>query len=161
MIVGIDPGASGAIAWLDDFGRLIEVRDLPVAKVNGRTVLVPSALAAMLREQGREPIHAYVETMASRPNDGRVGSMALGRNFGMIEGVLAGVGVPLTPVGPRKWKRVLNVPADKSASRARAAQLWPGLAGTFARVKDDGRAEAALIGLYGANAMQGHGRAAA
>lgn len=31
MIVGIDPGLSGAIAWVTDEGHLIETRDLPVA----------------------------------------------------------------------------------------------------------------------------------
>ena len=65
------------------------------------------------------------------------------------------LGVAVTLVTPAKWKATLRVPADKSASRQRAAQLWPGLAGTFARVKDDGRAEAAMIGLYGANTLHG------
>ncbi len=73
-----------------------------------------------------------------------------GRGYGQIEGVLAALEIPVTLVTPQVWKRSLSVPADKSASRARAAQLWPGLAGTFSRVRDDGRAEAALIGLYGA-----------
>lgn len=158
MLCGIDPGASGAIAWLDDFGHLIAVRDLPVTKGEG---LMPSVLAEWLREPNRLPVHAFVERVAARPGAGVSGMFNFGRDYGQILGVMAALGVPVTLVTPSKWKGSLRIPADKSASRARAAQLWPGLAGTFARVRDDGRAEAALIGLYGSHVMQGHGRAAA
>ena len=153
MLVGIDPGLSGAIAWLDNEGRLIEVRDLPVAKANGKSELMPAALADMLRE--RPATHAFVERVAARPGAGVSGMFNFGRGYGQIEGVLAALGVPVTLVTPAKWKAALRIPADKSAARLRAAQLWPGLAGTFSRVKDDGRAEASLIGLYGAQALRG------
>lgn len=154
MICGIDPGATGGIAWLTDHGHLLEVRDLPVVKGEG---LMPAVLASMLREPGRAPVHAFVERVASRPGAGVAGMFNFGRDYGQILGVLAALDIAVTLVTPTRWKGNLRIPADKSAARARAAQLWPGLAGTFARVKDDGRAEAALIGLYGAHAMQAHG----
>jgi crossover junction endodeoxyribonuclease RuvC len=158
MILGIDPGATGAVAWVTDHGYLIEVLDLPhVAKVG----LIPSVLAVMLRGGDREPItHAFVERVASRPGAGVAGMFNFGRDYGQILGVLAALDIPVTLVTPQKWKGALRVPADKGQARARAAQLWPGLAGTFSRVKDDGRAEAALIGLYGANSLHGVGSAA-
>jgi len=156
MILGIDPGMSGGIAWLSDHGHLIEVRDLPTVKGTG---LLPAVLAQWLRD--KRPVHAWVERVASRPGAGVAGMFNFGRGYGQIEGVCAALEIPVSLVTPQKWKGALRIPADKSAARARAAQLWPGLAGTFARVKDDGRAEAALIGLYGAHAMQGHGSAAA
>lgn len=151
MLIGVDPGLSGAVAWLTDEGHLIETRDLPVA--NG--ALMPAVLASWLREHGRQPFHAFLERVAARPGAGVSGMFNFGRGYGQIEGVLSTLGVAVTLVTPAKWKGSLRIPADKSASRARAAQLWPGLAGTFARVKDDGRAEAALIGLYGANSLHG------
>lgn len=159
MLVGIDPGASGAIAWISDEGHLIEARDLPVQKVNGRSVLMPAVLADMLAGD-RRPVHAYLERVSTRPGEGHVGAFAFGRGFGMIEGVLAALGIAVTLVTPGEWKKAQRIPADKGAARARASQLWPGLAGTFSRVKDDGRAEAALIALYGAQRAQGFGRAA-
>lgn len=158
MIVGIDPGMTGGIAWLDESGRLIEVRDLPVAKGDG---LLPGVLAAWLREDHRRPHHAWIERVGGRTGEGASRAFAFGRGYGQIEGACAALGIAVSLVSPAVWKRALRVPADKRECRARAAQLWPGLAGAFARVKDDGRAEAALIGLYGANTMQGHGRAAA
>lgn len=158
VILGVDPGASGAVAWVSDLGHLIEVRDLPHVKGEG---MMPAVLAAWLASPDRRPIHAFVERVASRPGAGVAGMFNFGRGYGQIEGVLAALEIPVTLVTPSKWKGSLRIPADKSAARARAAQLWPGLAGTFARVKDDGRAEAALIALYGANSLQGQGRAAA
>lgn len=147
MHIAIDPGAAGAIAWMEA-EHLIEVRDLPVAKVNGRSELLPAALANMLRD--RMPAWAIVERMAARPTDGRVGAFALGRNYGSLLGVLAALAIPVELVSPSKWKSALRLSADKSASRAMAMQLWPGAAPHFARVRDDGRAEAALLGRYGA-----------
>lgn len=149
MHVAIDPGATGSIAWLEG-QHLIEVRDLPVAKVNGRSVLMPAALAEMLREPGRMPDRAIVERMASRPSDGKVAAFALGRNFGMLQGVLAAMGIPVELVTPAKWKGAMKLSQDKGASRSMAMELWPGAAREFMRVKDDGRAEAALLGRWGA-----------
>jgi hypothetical protein len=51
-------------------------------------------------------------------------------------------------VSPAKWKKALGLSADKGASRRRAIELWPERAQWFARVKDDGRAEAALIAYW-------------
>jgi hypothetical protein len=39
--------------------------------------------------------------------------------------------------------------ATKDMARGEAIRRWPGRAGLFARGKDDGRAEAALIGIAG------------
>ena len=149
MLIGIDPGRAGAIAWLSEAGHLIEVRDLPVTKEG----LMPSVLAEWVRE--RAVHHAFLERVAARPGAGVSGMFNFGRGYGQIEGVLAALGVPVSLVTPTKWKADLRLPADKSASRARAARLWPGLAGCFSLVKHDGRAEAGLIGLHGCNSLRG------
>ena len=58
--------------------------------------------------------------------------------------------VPVTFVSPSAWKRAVDLTlASKDASRAEAIRRWPGNADIFARVKDDGRAEAALIATAG------------
>jgi hypothetical protein len=67
---------------------------------------------------------------------------------GLIEGVAAGAAIPCQIIDSAQWKRKAGVPADKSAARQMAARLWPGAAGQFSRVKDDGRAEAALLGRW-------------
>ena len=52
-------------------------------------------------------------------------------------------------VRPNIWKREAAVPADKNAARMMATRLWPDHSNLFARVKDDGRAEAALLAKWG------------
>lgn len=151
MMLGIDPGATGAVAIMSDAGHLIEVTDLPHIKGSG---LSGAMLAEYLREWD-DFRHAFLERVAARPGAGVSGMFNFGRDYGVIQGVLAALLIPVTLVTPAKWKGDLRVPADKDAARARAAQLWPGAAGQFARKKDDGRAEAALIGLWGAQSMRG------
>jgi crossover junction endodeoxyribonuclease RuvC len=53
-------------------------------------------------------------------------------------------------ITPANWKRVVGLTlASKDASRAEAIRRWPGHAELFGRVRDDGRAEACLIGVAG------------
>jgi hypothetical protein len=51
------------------------------------------------------------------------------------------------------WKRAVGIPPGKDgakdAARSEAIRRWPQKADLFARVKDDGRAEAALIAVAG------------
>jgi crossover junction endodeoxyribonuclease RuvC len=42
----------------------------------------------------------------------------------------------------------MHLSADKGESRRRATQLFPDYADQWTRVKDDGRAEAALLAFY-------------
>jgi crossover junction endodeoxyribonuclease RuvC len=56
-------------------------------------------------------------------------------------------------VSPAVWKKHFKLPADKEASRALALPLFPATAEHFARKKDHGRAEAALIARYGSEVL--------
>ncbi|NHN85889.1 hypothetical protein GOB93_14735 [Acetobacter musti] len=156
-IAAIDPGKTGAIAILSDRGDLIEVLDMPTAPVtvSGKIRHIVSAplLATMLR--AHDPAEVWLERVGARPAEGAVGAFAFGRGVGVIEGVTAALGKPLSLVTPAEWKRATRTPANKDSARARAMQLFPTAADQFKRVKDDGRAEAALIGLY---ATRNHAR---
>ena len=71
---------------------------------------------------------------------------------GVIEGVLAAAGIPIQFITPASWKRGVGLTlASKDAARSEAIRRWPASAGLFARVKDDGRAEAAFIAVAGLN----------
>jgi crossover junction endodeoxyribonuclease RuvC len=141
--LGIDPGTSGAIAVLRD-GELLEVHDAPV------TVGVdPALLANLLCTIGASSIGmAVVEDQHAMPKNGSQGNFSMGRSFGIVLGCLASAGIPVVTVSPARWKRDMRVTADKGTSRRRACELWPTSADCFKRVKDDGRAEAALIARW-------------
>jgi crossover junction endodeoxyribonuclease RuvC len=149
ITLGIDVGVTGAIAILED-GELVDALDMPVladGPAKRRTVNAP-LLAEIVFKSHAEL--AYVEHVGVRPKEGAVGAFAFGRCRGVIEGVLAAAGLPVAFLTPPTWKRLTNIPPGrdgaKDAARSEAIRRWPAKAGLFARVKDDGRAEAALIG---------------
>lgn len=152
-IVGIDVGLSGAIAILDADGALLGVEDMPVLRdgTNNRATISTPLLADILRRSGAQT--AYVEFVGARPGEGAVGAFSFGRCRGAIEGVAGALGIPVTFITPPTWKRAVGIPPGKDgakdAARSKAIARWPAQAHLFARARDDGRAEAALIALAG------------
>lgn len=152
FIIGCDPGAAGAIAVLDArSGDLVQVFDMPSVDVitGGKTKrrVSPEMLASDLRLYADAT--AIVELVGAMPGQGSVSMFAFGEAAGLVRGVLAGLSIPVERVTPAKWKRDMGINASKDGARAKAAQLWPAHAGEFKRVKDDGRAEAALLARWG------------
>ncbi|HWY83972.1 MAG TPA: hypothetical protein VNY10_18965 [Roseiarcus sp.] len=152
IILGIDIGASGAIALLTGAGELVDVFDMPVLAdgPSGRRAVNAPLLAEIIFKHASK---AFVEFVGPRPGEGAVGAFAFGRSRGVVEGVLGAAGVRATTTAPAACKRAVGLPAGpegaKDAARSEAIRRWPAKAALFARVKDDGRAEAALIAVAG------------
>ena len=82
------------------------------------------------------------------PGQGVSSMFNFGMGYGAIQGVLAGLCVPLHLVTPQKWKKHQGlIGKDKDCARTLAQQLYP--EASLARKKDIGRADAILIGDYG------------
>lgn len=147
MILGIDIGVSGAIAWLDDTGACAAVIDMPIAD----GIASPHGLVQHLRERLREharPRHAYIERAQAMPKQGVVSMFRYGQSYGIVLGVLASYEIPYTLVSPSYWKRTFGLLGrDKEAARALAQQWFP--CAPLARKCDHGRAEALLIARWG------------
>lgn len=159
IFVGIDPGITGAIAWLDEHGALLRVMSMPVVEVQvgkrHRKQQVPAMLAALFDAPHR-PDKVYLEEVGVRPMEGAVGAFSFGRGVGQIEGVLAAMEIPFFPVTPGTWKKALGLPADKDVTVMRAIKTWPGCVSMFTPIRGErtaehvkGIADAAMIGLYG------------
>lgn len=150
LTIAIDPGTSGAIALLD--GRaLIDVWDIPVVEVTRGKTKRKEIAAQLLADELREfqaKATVVVERVHAMPKQGVTSVFGFGRSFGVIEGVIAGLGMPIQYVTPAEWKKALRLGRDKEDSRAMALQVWPEMSRHFARKKDADRAEAALIGLF-------------
>lgn len=144
ITIGIDPGAKGAVAALDDYGNLLFVEDLPYAD---GTVLAPVLATVLLRGDGDRT--AWVERAQAYPGQGRSSAFKYGTGWGVVLGALGALSIPHQLVAPSVWKGRAGLSADKQASLRRACELWPGHADRFARAKDDGRAEACLIARHG------------
>jgi crossover junction endodeoxyribonuclease RuvC len=158
-ILGIDPGAHGAVAVLDEGGELLEVRDMPsTPEANGRSATSAPLLAVLLsRAHARV---AFCEFVGARPTDAKVAAFAFGRARGVIEGCAGALGLPMVFLTPPTWKRVADIPPggeNKDLARTRAIARWPARADLFARKCDVDRAEACLIALAGLKREAGRG----
>ena len=152
FILGIDPGLAGAVALLRCEGLKIEaLYDMPI--IDGRVDAARLALiVGMCQLQGT--IVAAVELVSSMPR--QAGAFNFGVSAGVVHGVLGALQIPFTLVSPNVWKgatglhRLTNEAQAQTKTRARelASRLWPESAALFARAKDDGRAESALLARF-------------
>ncbi len=153
LYLGIDPGSSGAVAVLDGNGQIVAVTDMPVVKVKvGKTERARVSgpmLAALLEQTAHDTVMVVLEKVGGMTGQSASAAFTFGYGAGMIEGVIAALGLPMAPVTPQVWKKSAGIAADKGAAREAAMRLWPREAERFARVKDDGRAEAALMARHG------------
>jgi len=149
--IGIDPGLSGAIAIISP--ESLKIFDMPTMTVerNGKAKRQVSAseLAEMLYLYSGRDCHVYCERVGAMAGQGVTSVFSFGRSFGMIEGILAAFKMPVTFVPPATWVKAVGRGQGKDASRARAMELFPSDQDQFKRVKDDGRADAALIAYWG------------
>lgn len=162
LIIGVDCGLSGALALMRD-GVVTEVMDMPTLVLSRGAKAKREVDAHLLadRLEAERPDHAFVEQLwGMMPlNDpegrgqGAARAFAHGKGYGIIIGVLAALDIPITLVTAQRWKKSLGVPADKDGARARASQLMPAAARLWPLKKHDGRAESALIALYGYQSM--------
>lgn len=150
MILGVDVGVSGAVAILDG-SKLIKVFDMPTMTmtISGKKKKRIDARALHELLSGVVVDHAFIEIVNARPNQGVSSMFAFGQASGIAEGICATVTPNVTGVRPQTWKKHFNLGSEKTSSRALASQVWMDMRDKFKRVKDDGRAEAALIGLWG------------
>jgi crossover junction endodeoxyribonuclease RuvC len=152
IILGIDPGLSGALALYDTSEQTVEVFDMPVLELvrNGKKKGEVSAQALANLFAGRGIKAAYLERVNAMPGQGVTSVFSFGRSTGIVEGILAAYDIPTTLVTPQAWQKAVGQRAGKDGSRERAMQLFPAQVGLFQRKKDDGRSDAALIAYYGA-----------
>jgi crossover junction endodeoxyribonuclease RuvC len=151
-VIGIDPGLSGAIAIINGTDSLT-VFDMPTITVerNGKAKRQVSAseLAQILKTAKSDDCHVFVEKVSAMAGQGVTSVFSFGRSFGMIEGILAALHMPVTYVAPATWVKAVHRGAGKDASRSRAMELFPDNQADFKRVKDDGRSDSALIAYWG------------
>lgn len=153
IVLGIDPGLSGAVAFYDTKTGDITVVDMPTVEVmrsgKKKNEVSPQLLSDAIA--AGHPAMAFVERVGAMPGQGVTSVFSFGRSMGVVEGVLAAFDIPTTIVPPQVWQKGVNLRGGKDGSRERAMQLFPRQASLFARKKDDGRSDASLIAYYGGN----------
>ncbi|WP_414488073.1 hypothetical protein [Stenotrophomonas maltophilia] len=159
LTFGIDPGLSGAIATLID-GEPGPVLDMPTMDVDGWDEIDARAVTVFIREQRANHPGAYVsaciEKVGARPGDGGTSAFRFGQGTGKLQAILEVLGIPTTRAIPAVWKRTFGLlKQPKDAGRILACARFPAAAKTMSRKKDNGRADALLIGLWHENTQLG------
>jgi hypothetical protein len=156
LFLGVDPGLTGAIALVDADGRLHMIEDMPItARGNGRVKheVDSAGLIHLLRPHGADIVHGVLEVLGARPGQGVASMFSLGHSFGTASAVLSCLGVPFELLSAAKWKRLVELPAEKTLVLAAARRRWP--AAPLARAKHHGRAEALFMALLAMRRQRG------
>ena len=153
IIIGIDPGLTGAIAILDsESGEIVSLEDMPVIPEGGKKKVSGNGLMRIFGGYDRHQVEmVYLERVGARPGQGVVSMFSFGRSYGAVESAVSLMGFPMTYVSPQRWKRSAGlVGSPKDASRGKVLDLYP--EADVHRKKDSGRADAVLIARYGESA---------
>jgi Holliday junction resolvasome RuvABC endonuclease subunit len=146
IILAIDPGLTGALAlYHPETPHHVGVYDMPV--VDGE--INYHQLFSLLKTW--KPDIAYIERVGPMPRDGVRQAWRFASAYTAARVAVALLNIPTVLVTPGSWKKAMKVGggADgKEECRAMALRMFPACADHFARKKDAGRAEAALLAVY-------------
>lgn len=122
IILGIDPGQSGAIAIISPDGRRAEQR-LSATETDIWYFLFN------WHPHDKCESFAFVERVHSMPKQGVASSFKFGQNYGFLRGLLTALRIPFEEVTPQRWQKEMAclTKGDKNVSKARAQQLFPQL----------------------------------
>lgn len=149
MIIGVDPGANGALILLE------EPDENPTIWWPREYSFKRNSWEEICKTVFRTPItHAYIEAVSAMPRDAARHAFTFGENTGIIKGILYANGISFTEVFSQKWQRHFGLGAKfaskqerKNAHKQKAQELFPNIKVTLTI------ADALLIAKYGYDKM--------
>lgn len=146
--MGIDPGLRGAIAVLDENLKLITVFDMPVMRLSKSKNQVNAAeLSKLIKDFSKNPVTAHLEEVHSMPGQGVSGVFSFGTSYGIVQGILAALGIPVVLVSPVRWKTRAGLRGkEKDMCRTLMQRLYPDA--ELNLKKHIGRADAIAIARF-------------
>ena len=154
LIIGIDPGISGSICFLEE-GKIIDVLEMPTmadGKKNKRQVNGSQIYNEILRRINKiekQNIRVIIEQVSAMPGQGVTSMFSFGQSFGILKGICSAMQLPMYFVRPAKWKKYFNlINSEKDASRTRAIEVFPYFSSQLSRKKDSNKADAILIASF-------------
>ena len=154
LIIGIDPGISGAICFFKD-GKIIDVIDMPtMASGNKNKKQINSSqifneISLRIENYKSENINVVVEQVSAMPGQGVTSMFNFGQAFGILKGICSAMHLPVYYVRPAKWKKYFNlINSEKDASRTRAIEIFPYFSSQLSKKKDNNKADAILIASF-------------
>ena len=154
LIIGIDPGISGSICFLDN-GKILDVIEMPIMtdgkknkkQVNGSQVY--NEITKIVKQFEKNQIRVVIEHVSAMPGQGVTSMFNFGQSFGILKGICTAMQLPMYFVRPTKWKKYFNLlNSEKDASRTRAIEIFPYFSSQLSRKKDSNKADAILIASF-------------
>ena len=154
LIIGIDPGITGAICFFEDrkIIDLIEMPNMAVGKKNKRQVngaQVYNEIFERIKNYNKKDIKVVIEQVSAMPGHGVTSMFNFGQSFGVLKGVCSAMQLSMYFVRPARWKKYFNlINSEKDASRTKAIQIFPYISAQLSRKKDANKADAILIASF-------------
>ena len=154
LIIGIDPGISGSICFLED-GIIKDVLEMPTMtegkknkkQVNGSQIY--NEISFRIKTYEKKNIKVVIEQVSAMPGQGVTSMFNFGQSFGILKGICSAMQLPIYFVRPAKWKKYFNlINSEKDASRTRAIEIFPYFSSNLSKKKDSNKADAILIASY-------------
>tara|TARA_B100001113_G_C20606319_1_gene404105 strand:- start:44 stop:538 length:495 start_codon:yes stop_codon:yes gene_type:complete len=154
LIIGIDPGISGSICFLEE-GKIIDVLEMPTmaeGKKNKRQVNGSQIYNEILRRINKiekQNIRVIIEQVSAMPGQGVTSMFNFGQSFGILKGICSAMQLPMYFVRPAKWKKYFGlINSEKDASRTKAIEMFPYFSTYLSKKKDSNKADAILIASF-------------
>ena len=152
IIIGMDPGISGAICILTD-GKITEIYEMPTmidGKKNKKQVNGAEITNIINKELVNEKdINVVIEHVSAMPGQGVTSMFNFGQSFGVLKGICAALKLPVHFIRPVKWKKYFNlINTEKDASRTKVIEVFPYISSKISKKKDGNKADAILIARF-------------
>ena len=154
LIIGIDPGISGSICFLEE-GKILDVVEMPTmseGKKNKRQVngsQIYNEILNRIHKIDKQNIRVVIEQVSAMPGQGVTSMFNFGQSFGILKGICSAMQLPMYFVRPAKWKKYFGLlNSEKDASRTKAMELFPYFSSQLSKKKDSNKADAILIASF-------------
>ncbi len=154
LIIGIDPGISGAICFFEN-GQVKEMINMPVmaeGKKNKRQINGPQTYTEILKrinKYQKKDIIVVIEQVSAMPGQGVTSMFNFGQSFGVLKGICSAMQLSTYFIRPAKWKKYFGlIKTEKDASRTKVIEIFPYISSELSRKKDSNKADAVLIASF-------------
>ena len=154
LIIGIDPGISGSICFLND-GKILDVIEMPTMaegkknkrQVNGSQIF--NEISKRINNFEKQNIRVVIEQVSAMPGQGVTSMFNFGQSFGILKGICSAMQLSMYFVRPAKWKKYFGlIKSEKDASRTKAIEIFPYFSSQLSKKKDSNKADAILIASF-------------
>ena len=141
LIIGMDPGISGAICFFEN-GEVKEIIDIPSmadGKKNKRQINGPQVyneISSRIKNTPKKEIVVVIEQVSAMPGQGVTSMFNFGQSFGVLKGICSAMQLSMRFIRPAKWKKYFGlIKTEKDASRTKVIEIFPYISSQLSKKK--------------------------